>query len=71
MLSIIILGGMGNLWGSLAATAFMILLPEALRFVGLPGGVAANVRQMLYGAALVLVVIWQLRPRARAVVANG
>lgn len=68
VLSIIILGGMGNLWGSLAAAAFMIMVPEALRFVGLPGGVAANVRQMLYGAALVLVVFWQARPRARGVV---
>jgi branched-chain amino acid transport system permease protein len=57
ILSIIIVGGMGNLWGSLAATAFMILVPEALRFVGLPGAVAANVRQMLYCAALVI-VIW-------------
>ncbi len=59
ILSIIIVGGMGNLWGSLAAAAFMILVPEALRFVGLPSGIAANVRQMLYGAALVLVVFLQ------------
>ncbi len=57
ILSIIIVGGMGNLWGSLAAAAFMILVPEVLRFVGLPSGVAANVRQMLYGSTLVL-VIW-------------
>lgn len=62
VLSIVILGGMGNLWGSLAAAAFMILLPEALRFVGLPGGVAANVRQMLYGTALVG-VIWMQREK--------
>ncbi len=59
ILSIIIVGGMGNLWGSLAAAAFMILVPEALRFVGLPGGIAANVRQMLYGALLMLVIWWQ------------
>ncbi len=57
ILSIIIIGGLGNLWGSLAAAAFMILVPEALRFVGLPSAVAANVRQMLHGAALVA-VIW-------------
>ena len=62
ILSIIIVGGMGNLWGSLAASAFMILVPEALRFVGLPGGIAANVRQMLYGATLVLVV-WRQHSR--------
>ncbi|MCI0541827.1 MAG: branched-chain amino acid ABC transporter permease [Verrucomicrobiales bacterium] len=59
ILSIIIVGGMGNLWGSLAAAAFMMLVPEVLRFVGLPGGIAANVRQMLYGAALILVILWQ------------
>lgn len=63
ILSIIIIGGMGNLWGSLAAAAFMILVPEALRFVGLPGGIAANVRQMLYGASLVL-VIWLQNSRS-------
>ena len=55
---------MGNLWGSLAAAAFMILVPEALRFVGLPSGVAANVRQMLYGAALIL-VIWMQQAKGR------
>lgn len=65
-LSIIIIGGMGNLWGSLAAAAFMILVPEVLRFVGLPSGIAANIRQMFFGAALVLVMwlhVWKERPR--------
>lgn len=56
-LSIVIVGGMGNLWGSLAATALMILVPEALRFVGMPSDIAANVRQMIYGGFLIL-VIW-------------
>lgn len=64
VLSIIIVGGMGNLWGSLAAAAFMMLVPEALRFVGLPGSIAANVRQIIYGAALVL-VIWLQHSRSR------
>jgi branched-chain amino acid transport system permease protein len=64
VLSIIIVGGMGNLWGSFAAAAFMILAPEALRFLGLPGGVSANVRQMLYGAALIL-VIWSQQTKGR------
>jgi branched-chain amino acid transport system permease protein len=56
ILSIIIVGGMGNLWGCLAAAAFMILVPEALRFTGLPSGTAANVRQIIYGVLLVLVM---------------
>jgi branched-chain amino acid transport system permease protein len=46
-----------TLLSSFAAAAFMILVQEALRFVGLPSGMAANVRQTLYGAALIL-VIW-------------
>jgi branched-chain amino acid transport system permease protein len=28
------------------------LLPEALRFVGMPNSVAANMRQMIYGVRL-------------------
>ncbi len=73
ILSIIIIGGMGNLWGSLAAAAFMILVPEALRFVGMPNGIAANIRQMLYGAGLVFVIwmqCWKARP-ATGVVHSG
>ena len=57
ILSIVIIGGMGNLWGSFLASAFMILLPEILRFVGLPNNIAANMRQIIYGAILVLVMM--------------
>ena len=61
VLSIIIVGGLGNLWGSLFAVAFMIVVPEGLRFVGLSTGIAANVRQILYGGALVGVIWMQTR----------
>lgn len=57
ILSIVIIGGMGNLRGSFLASAFMILLPELLRFMGMPSNVAANMRQIIYGALLVLVMI--------------
>jgi branched-chain amino acid transport system permease protein len=57
ILSIVIIGGMGNLTGSFLASAFMILLPEILRFVGLPNNIAANMRQIIYGAMLVLVMM--------------
>ena len=65
ILSLIIVGGMGNPWGSLVAAAFMILVPEVLRFVGLPGAIAANVRQMLFGVALIVVIRLQLREHDR------
>jgi branched-chain amino acid transport system permease protein len=32
ILSIVIIGGMRNLWGSVIAAAFLVFLPEALRF---------------------------------------
>ena len=56
ILSIVIIGGMRNLRNICLAAAFLVLLPEALRFVGMPSSVAANMRQIFYGIALVLVV---------------
>jgi branched-chain amino acid transport system permease protein len=53
ILSIVIIGGMRNLWGSVMASAFLVLLPEALRFVGMPNSVAANMRQIIYGGILI------------------
>lgn len=57
VLSIVIIGGLGNLTGSFLAAAFLILLPEALRFVGMPDSIAANMRQIIYGIILVVVMI--------------
>lgn len=57
ILSIVIIGGMGNLSGSFFAAAFMVMLPEALRFVGMPDSIAANMRQIIYGAVLVIVMM--------------
>jgi len=56
ILSIVIIGGMRNLWGAAIAAAVLIILPEALRFVGMPSNIAANVRQIIYGLALVFMM---------------
>jgi branched-chain amino acid transport system permease protein len=61
ILSIIVIGGTGNVWGPLAGTALMLALPEALRFLEIPDTVAANVRQIIYGALIVLIM--RYRPR--------
>ena len=57
ILSIVIIGGLGKLTGSFIAAAFLVLLPEALRFVGMPDSIAANMRQIIYGLILVIVVM--------------
>lgn len=56
ILSIVIIGGMQKLWKIFLAAAFLVLLPEALRFIGLPSSIAANIRQIIYGLALILVI---------------
>jgi branched-chain amino acid transport system permease protein len=57
ILSIVIIGGMGNLRGSFFASIFMIMLPEILRFLGLPDNIAANMRQIIYGSILVIIMM--------------
>ncbi|PXF59016.1 MAG: branched-chain amino acid ABC transporter permease [Deltaproteobacteria bacterium] len=64
LLAILLVGGTGNMIGPLVGTVFMILLPEALRFLGLPDTVAPNVRQMIYG--LTLITLMFLRPQGIA-----
>lgn len=59
ILSIVIIGGLGSLKGAFLASVFMVLLPELLRFVGLPDSIAANMRQIIYGLVLIGVIIWQ------------
>ncbi|MFM7857338.1 MAG: branched-chain amino acid ABC transporter permease [Flammeovirgaceae bacterium] len=57
VLSVVIIGGLGNLTGSFLAAVFLVLLPEALRFVGMPDSIAANMRQIIYGLILVAVMM--------------
>lgn len=57
--SIIILGGLANLRGSLLGALFLILLPEALRFVGFPNDIAAQMRQVVYGLLLVFLMLYR------------
>ena len=59
ILSIVIIGGAGSLWGPVIGAIVLVSLPELLRFVGLPGAMAANIRQMLYGSLLVIFMFWR------------
>lgn len=61
MLAIIILGGLGSLRGAVIGALVLILLPEALRFVGFPSDIAAQMRQVIYG--LILVGLMLYRPQ--------
>lgn len=59
ILAIIILGGLSNIKGSIVGAIFLILLPEILRFVGFPTDIAAQMRQVVYGLLLVLLMLYR------------
>jgi branched-chain amino acid transport system permease protein len=64
IVTLLLLGGSGNIKGPLAGAVVMVALPEVLRFVGLPDTVAANVREIIYGGILAALMYW--RPQGLA-----
>ena len=56
ILSIVLIGGAGRIIGPVTGAVIYILLPEILRFLQMPDGIAANVRMILFGLLLVLIV---------------
>ena len=59
ILAIIILGGLANLKGSILGALFLIVLPEILRFVGFPVDIAAQMRQVVYGFLLIILMLYR------------
>lgn len=59
IISALFIGGIGNVKGPIFGALFVVLLPELLRFVGLPDAIAANLRQIIYGLALIFVVYFR------------
>ena len=59
ILAIIILGGLASNRGAVLGAAFLILLPEILRFVGFPSEIAAQMRQVVYGLILILLMLYR------------
>lgn len=52
-----IVGGIRTIWGPVLGATVLVLLPEALRFGGLPHTVAAPLQQAIFGGALVWIVM--------------
>ena len=61
VLSMVIIGGAGNFTGPIAGAVILVVLPEALRFLGISDAVAANMRQIIYG--LTIIVLMRYRPQ--------
>ena len=57
VLLMVIFGGMGSISGSIIGAMVLVIFPELLRFLGLPSSIAAEVRQMIYGLLLIVLMI--------------
>lgn len=64
ILAIVLVGGSGNLKGPIIGAIILVILPELLRFVGLPSAIAPNVRQIIY--AFILLIFMFKRPQGIA-----
>jgi branched-chain amino acid transport system permease protein len=59
ILSMVVVGGTGNLYGSVIGAAILVALPQALAFVDLPQGTAAQLRLLIYGSVLILFLVFR------------
>lgn len=59
VLVMVIIGGAGTRWGPVVGAATLVVLPEILRFAGFPSSVAAILRQIIYGVALILMMLFR------------
>jgi branched-chain amino acid transport system permease protein len=59
IISMVVIGGAGSMWGPVVGAVVLVALPELLRFMGLPASVAANARQIVYGILLVLFMMFR------------
>ncbi|MEK6922508.1 MAG: branched-chain amino acid ABC transporter permease [Nanoarchaeota archaeon] len=59
--TIVIVGGIASIKGSIIAPFVIVLIPETLRFLALPSSIIGPARQIIY--ALILLLILMYRPR--------
>ena len=62
ILTALFIGGIGSrVWGPVVGAAVVVIIPDALRYLGLPNAVTANLRLIFFG--LVLIVMMFVRPQ--------
>jgi branched-chain amino acid transport system permease protein len=59
LLAVIIFGGLANNKGAIIGAVALILIPELLRFVGFPNEVAAQMRQVIFGLLLIILMLYR------------
>lgn len=59
ILSVAIVGGMGNLKGSILGAIVLIVIPELLKFAAIPESIAYQARNLVYGICLILFMMFR------------
>ena len=59
----VVLGGLGNIWGSILATVILYVLPEALRQF-------SDYRMLVYAIVLILVMLATNNPQVRTLISR-
>ena len=59
VLLMVVFGGMGSEGGSFIGASVLVIIPELLRFLGMPSSIAAPLRQMIYVLLLIILMIWR------------
>ena len=59
----VVLGGLGNIWGSIVATVVLYVLPEALRQF-------SDYRMLVYAIVLILVMLATNNPQVRTLISR-
>ncbi len=59
MLACIIVGGLANVRGAILGTAILVMIIEFSRLIGLPADVAAQLREVIYGVLLIVMMFWR------------
>src|SRR3989344_938198 len=57
--SIVIIGGLGSLEGTVIAAIILTLLPEYLRFIRFPSSIIGPARQIIYALFLLLILVFK------------
>lgn len=59
ILSALFVGGTGNVRGPLAGAIMVVLLPELIKMVGLPVSVAGNLKQIIFGLSMIILMLFR------------
>lgn len=59
MLTMVVMGGSGNIVGPLLGAALMVVIPEMLRLLNVPSSVAPNIKQMVFAAILISLMFFR------------